>query len=114
LDLVFVDVQSRDVAAGELDDFASGASHTTANIQDSHIRLYTYGMSQVMFVASNGARECLAIGKLAKVERLAPAVFVKVGSQVVISAIRLRWEHGGNGCNSANGNEWYEIDLLPC
>ena len=75
-DLVLIDVQPGDVAAGELDHLAGGASHTAADVEDLHVGLDIYVVGQEMLVASYGTRECLAVRESTEVKALAPTVLV--------------------------------------
>ena len=68
LDLVIVVVQADDVCAGELCDFSSWASDTTANVEHLHAIAQTHHMCQVMLMTGNGLVEALAVREPAKVE----------------------------------------------
>jgi hypothetical protein len=84
LDLVVVVVETSDVCARELDNLSGRATNTTTNIKDLHVVLEVHDVGEVVLVAGNGLFERLAVGETAEVERLAPAVLVKVGGQVVV------------------------------
>ena len=84
LDLVVVVVETSNVCARELDNLSSRATNTTTNIQDLHVVLEIHDVSEVVLVTGNGLSEGLAVGETAEVERLTPAVLVKVGGQVVV------------------------------
>jgi hypothetical protein len=82
LDLVVVVVETSDVCARELDNLSGRATNTTTNIKDLHVVLEVHDVGEVVLVAGNGLFEGLA--ETAEVERLTPAVLVKVGGQVVV------------------------------
>jgi hypothetical protein len=84
LDLVVVVVETSDVCARELDNLSGRATNTTTNIKDLHVVLEVHDVGEVVLVAGNGLFERLAVGETAEVERLTPAVLVKVGGQVVV------------------------------
>lgn len=84
-DLIGVDVQAGDVASRKLDDFSGRSANAATNIQHSHARLDADAAGQKVFVPVHSLPECLSVGKSAEVECLAPAVFVEVGRQVVVS-----------------------------
>ena len=50
-----------------------------------------------MFVASNGLVECFAISEAAEMERASPAVFVQVGSEVVVTVRISRYSYWYGG-----------------
>jgi hypothetical protein len=76
--LVLVDIQSSDVSTRELDNLSSWTTHAASDVEDFHTRLDSDVVGEVMFVSCNGSMECLAVGKAAEVEALAPSVLVQV------------------------------------
>ena len=84
LDLVVVVVQSNDVHTTELDNLASGSSHTTADIKHPHVVTESHHVRQVVLVAGNGLVEVFAERIAAKVETLTPAILVQIGGKVVV------------------------------
>jgi hypothetical protein len=90
LNLVVVVVQTSNVCAGELDDFSGRATNAASDIQNLHVVLEVHDVREVVLVAGKSLSEGLAECETAEVERLAPAVLVKVGGQVVVVA--------GQGC----------------
>lgn len=73
------------MASGKLDDFSCWSANTTSDIQHSHSRLDANAARQIMFMSVHGCLEGFSIGKSTKVKCLTPAIFVKVGRQVVVS-----------------------------
>lgn len=84
LDLVVVVVQTNDVCAGELDHFSCWATNTTSNIQNLHTLLHAHDVGEVVLVTCDCLFERLAEGESAEVEGLTPAIFVKIGCEVVV------------------------------
>ena len=72
------------MSSGELDNLSSRAANTTPNVEDLHAGLDTDVMSEVVFVSSDGAIECLAVGKAAEMKTLRPSVLVEVCGKVVV------------------------------
>lgn len=89
--MVLVDVEPGDVAASELDEFTRGATDTATNVEYFHITLDADAGGQVVLVTGNGSREGLSVCESAKMEGLAPRVFVQVRGKVVVSVI-VEWE----------------------
>jgi hypothetical protein len=85
LNLVIVVVQSDDIAAAELDHLARRATHTAPDVQHAHVVAQAHDVGEVVLVAGNGLREGLAVCEAAEMERLAPAVLVQVGGEVVVA-----------------------------
>lgn len=88
LDLVVIVVQAGDVSAGELGNLTSGTANTAADIKNLHILSDANAVGKVVLVAGNGLIERLAGREAAEVERLAPAIFVQVGRQVIVAVER--------------------------
>lgn len=86
LNLVVVVVESDNVGTSELGNLASGATDTTANIENVHSLLDANLVRQVVLMASNGLVKGLAEGKAAEMEGLAPSVLVDIGGKVVVAA----------------------------
>ena len=85
LNLVIIVVQTRNMRTGELGNFSRRPTNTAADIEDLVAVLDADFGGEVVLVAGNGLVEGLAVGKAAEVEGLAPAVFVEVGSEVVVA-----------------------------
>lgn len=68
LNLVVIVVQASNVCAGELCDFSSGTTNTTANVEDFVSILDTNLRGEVVFVAGNGLVEALTVCEAAEVE----------------------------------------------
>lgn len=85
LDLVVVVIEPNDIGAREFDNLSSGSSNTAPNIQDTHALLEIHHVCQVVFMAGNCLVERFAICKAAEVETLAPAIFVQIGGEVVVT-----------------------------
>lgn len=84
--LILVEVQPRNVRSpSELHDLASRSTNTAPHVEDLHPRTDGHGVGNVVFMSSDGAVECLAVGEAAEVEALAPSVLVEVGCEVVVS-----------------------------
>lgn len=86
VNLVVVVVQTSDMSAGELGNLAGRASNTTTNVKDFHSLFYTNAVGEVVLVTGNGLVEGLAEGEATEMERLAPAVFVQISSEVVVAS----------------------------
>jgi hypothetical protein len=89
LDLVIVVVQTGNVSTGELGNLAGRAADTTTNVEDLHSLLDADAVGKIVLVTGNGLAERFAVGEAAEVERLAPAVFVQIGGEVVIARYQL-------------------------
>lgn len=85
LNLVVIVVQAGNVSAGKLGNLTSGTANTTTDIKDLHVFSDANAVGEVMLVAGNGLIERLAGREAAKVERLAPSIFVQVGCQVIVA-----------------------------
>lgn len=85
VDLVVVVVQTGDVAAGELGDFARRSTNTTSNIKNLHALLDADLVGEVVLMTSNRLVEGLAVREAAKVEGLAPTILIEVGCKVVVA-----------------------------
>mmetsp|Transcript_12341 Transcript_12341/g.23407 ORF Transcript_12341/g.23407 Transcript_12341/m.23407 type:complete len:322 (+) Transcript_12341:774-1739(+) len=83
LHLVLIDGDADHVRARRLDDGAHGPAHATPRIQHLHPGLHLYALGDLHLVADDGRVKALALVARCKVERLAPAVFVKVRDQAV-------------------------------
>jgi len=83
--LVVIVVEAGDVCAGEFCNLPSWASNTTSNIEDFVSILDTNLRSKIVFVTSNGLVERFTVCETAEVERLAPAIFVEICSEVVVT-----------------------------
>lgn len=83
-DLVRIDIQAGDVGSSKLDDFSCWPSNTAANIQHPHPRFDANVTCQKVFMSSHSLTKFLTVGKSTEVECLAPAIFIKIGRQVVI------------------------------
>lgn len=79
LNLVVIVVQSSNVAAGELGDLTSRATHTTTDIQHFHALLNADLVGKIVLVTGDRLVERLAVGVTAEVERLTPTILVQVG-----------------------------------
>lgn len=99
LDLVVVVVQASDMRTSEFGNLPRRSSNTASDIQDSVSLLDANLCSQVVLVARNGLEERFTVRESAEVERLSPAVFIEVGSQVVVVS-------GEGGIFSSAGLEW--------
>ena len=73
------------MCASELCDFAGWSSNTTANIEDIVSIFDTNLRGEIVLVASNGLVERFTVGETAEVEGLAPAIFVEICSEVVVT-----------------------------
>ena len=73
------------MCASELCDFAGWSSNTTANIEDIVSIFDTNPRGEIVLVASNGLVERFTVGETAEVEGLAPAIFVEICSEVVVT-----------------------------
>lgn len=96
INLIIVVVEAGNVGSSELGDLARGATDTAADIKNLHAFLDAHAQRKVVFVASDGLVERLAGGKAAEMERLAPAVLVQVGGEVVITMQAVRNLISGN------------------
>ena len=76
LNLVLVDVQTRDMAACELDHFAGRPPYAAADVEDLHAGLDVYVVGQVVLVASDSTLKRLAVGESTEVEALMPSILV--------------------------------------
>lgn len=85
LDLVIVVVQAGDVSTGELGNLASRSAHTTTDIQHFHALLDADLVGEVMFVTGDSLVKALADRVSAEVEGLAPAIFVDISGEIVVS-----------------------------
>ena len=85
LDLVIIVVQSGNVCTSEFCDFSGRATNSAANVED-FVSVFDANLAgQVMFVTRNGLVKGFAVCEAAEMEGLAPAVFVEVGAQVVVT-----------------------------
>lgn len=85
LDLIIVVIQPGDVCASELGNLSSRSSNTTTDIKDFVSILDPNLGSEIVFVAGNCLVEGFTVCESAEVERLAPAIFVKIRSKVVVT-----------------------------
>lgn len=85
LDLVVVVVETRDVSTGELGDLACRPANAAADIQHFHALLDADLVGKIMLVSGNGLIEAFSERVAAKMERLAPTVFVQIGGEIVVS-----------------------------
>jgi hypothetical protein len=85
LNLVIIVVQTRNMRTRELGNFSRRPTNTAADIEDLVAVLDADFGGEVVLVAGDGLVEGLAVGKAAEVEGLAPAVFVEVGSEVIVA-----------------------------
>ena len=76
LNLVVIVVETSDVGAGKLCDFACRAPYSTANIKDFHAILDANLSSQIVLMTRNSLRERLAICETAEVKGLSPTVLI--------------------------------------
>ena len=98
LNLIVVIVQTSDVSTGELGNFSSRATNATSHVEDL-VSVFDANLGcEVMFVAGNGLVETLAIREAAKVEGLAPAIFIKIGGEVVITRYCQKRRVDVDGC----------------
>ena len=84
-DLELIVVQADDVHIREARDFPGGAADAAADVEDAHPGTKGHLRGEVVFVASEGRRERLALVKARKVERLGPAVLVELRRAVVVA-----------------------------
>lgn len=85
IDLIVVVVQTGDVAAGELCDFARRSANTTSDVKHLHTLLDSDLVGKVVLMTGNRLIKGLAVGEAAEVEGLAPAILVQIGRQVVVA-----------------------------
>jgi len=73
------------VCAREFCDLSGWAADTTSNIEDFVSILDANFCGKVVFVTSNGLVEWFTVCESAEVERLTPAIFVEICSEVVVT-----------------------------
>mmetsp|Transcript_4163 Transcript_4163/g.11340 ORF Transcript_4163/g.11340 Transcript_4163/m.11340 type:complete len:362 (-) Transcript_4163:12-1097(-) len=83
LDLVFVDGHTGDIGSGELLNVAHGSAHTTANVNGLGLFVHASPGGHVVLQTLDGFLERFTLLAGSKVEGLTPAIFVKIGHQVV-------------------------------
>lgn len=85
LDLVRIIVQTDDIAPSESRNFSGRLAHTATDIKHSHRVIDVDPVSKVVLMA----RKCLKKGfprrESTEMERLCPALFVQIGSKVVVA-----------------------------
>jgi hypothetical protein len=83
-DLVFVDVEPRDVAPSEFGNLASGPSDTATYVQDFHAPFNVDGMSKVMLVTGNSFLEGFTTCGPVEMEALPKSEFVEVSREIIV------------------------------
>jgi len=89
-DLVVVVVETSDVGVGELGNLPSRPANTAANVEDLHPRLDANLRGQVVLVAGDCLIEALTGRIPGEMEGLAPAIFIKVGREVIVAMRRVK------------------------
>ena len=84
-DLELVVVQADDVHVHEARNLPGRAADAAADVEDAHPGTKGHLRGEVVFVASEGRRERLALVEARKVERLGPAVLVELRCAVVVA-----------------------------
>lgn len=84
LDLVVIVVKTNNVNISKAADLTTGTTNTTANIKDLHASLEAHLVSKVVLMSGSGLLKVLALVVTREMERGAPTVLVKVGSEVVV------------------------------
>ena len=75
------------MSTGELGNLSSRTTDTTSHVKD-FVSIFDANLGcKVVFVAGNGLVEPLTICETAEVEGLAPAIFIKIGCEVIITRL---------------------------
>jgi len=85
LNLVIVVVETSNVGISELGNLSGRTTDTAPNIEHLHAGLDTDIHGQKVLMASNSLVKSLAGGVAAEVEGLAPAIFVQIGREIVVT-----------------------------
>ena len=85
INLVVVVIETRNVGISECSDGSGRSPHSTANIQHLHALFDADLSRQIVFVPCNRLVEAFAWRKAAKMEALAPTVFIYVRRQIVVA-----------------------------
>ncbi len=83
-DLIIIVVQADNIGAGKLCYFSSRSSYTASDIQDLRTFSHTHHVGKIMLVSGNGLVEAFSISESTEVEGSTPAVFIKIGCEVVV------------------------------
>jgi hypothetical protein len=83
--LEFIVVQTNYFRIRETGNLPGGATDTTANIKNAHPGTKGHLRGEIVFVASKGRGERLALIESREVERLGPTILVKLCSAVVVA-----------------------------
>jgi len=84
-DLEFIVVQTNYFNIRETSNLSGRAADATANIENTHPGTKGHLRSEIVFVASKGCGERLALIEAREVERLGPTILVKLCSAVVVA-----------------------------
>lgn len=85
LDLIVVVVQACDMGPRELGNLSGWSTDTATDVENLHTVRDADTVGEVVLVPGGGLVEALADGIPAEVKGLAPAIFVKVGGEIVVS-----------------------------
>ena len=84
-DLELIVVQTDDFYIREACNLSGRTTDATANVENTHPRAEGHLRSKIVFVASEGRGECLALVEAREVERLGPTVLIELRRAVVVA-----------------------------
>jgi len=84
-ELEFVVVQADDFYIRKTCYLSGGTTDATANVENTHPTAEGHLRGEIVFVASEGCGECLALVEAREVERLGPTVLIELRRAVVVA-----------------------------